>query len=81
MENLTYEVGTVAGDIWTYLKENGEVTVPQLKKALVGSKPSQRNEMKFSMGLGWLLRENNLKLDESGLGRSRRVKVTLSEDI
>lgn len=79
MEDFTYEVGTFAGEIWTYLNEKGEVPLPQLKKDLVGAKPSQRNDMKFSMSLGWLLRENNLKLDESGLGRSRRLTVSLND--
>jgi hypothetical protein len=48
------EIGTNAGRIWQFLNQNGESSIPEIKRAL---------SMKGSdirMALGWLARENKI---------------------
>ena len=47
-----------AGKIWTVLNEKGAMTLKQIKKA------AKINEKDFYLGLGWLLREDKLTIDE-----------------
>ena len=52
------KAGETAGKIWTVLNEKGAMTLKQIKKA------AKINEKDFYLGLGWLLREDKLTIDE-----------------
>lgn len=56
MEDL---IGKIAGEIWHYLDEHGEVSVAEIKFSLGYS-----NSLIF-LALGWLARENKINLLES----------------
>ena len=79
MDQVSHEVGLMAGEIWKYLEKSGEASLTDVKKAVIGSKSSAKKELRFNMGLGWLLRESNLKIDETGVGRSRRITLKLNK--
>lgn len=55
---LQETAGETAGKIWTVLNEKGAMTLKQIKKA------AKINEKDFYLGLGWLLREDKLTIDE-----------------
>ena len=55
---LHEKAGETAGKIWTVLNEKGAMTLKQIKKA------AKINEKDFYLGLGWLLREDKLTIDE-----------------
>ena len=55
---LQENAGETAGKIWTVLNEKGAMTLKQIKKA------AKINEKDFYLGLGWLLREDKLTIDE-----------------
>jgi hypothetical protein len=50
------EIGIVAGEIWHYLDQHGEVSLPVLEKGI--DKP----EDIVLMSLGWLAREGHVLL-------------------
>jgi len=50
------EIGIVAGDIWHYLDQHGEVTLAQLIQGI--DKPRDN----ILMSLGWLAREGHVIL-------------------
>jgi hypothetical protein len=54
------EIGIVAGDIWHYLDQHGEVTLSQLVKGI----DKQRDNV--LMSLGWLAREGHVVLQQVG---------------
>jgi hypothetical protein len=54
------EIGIVAGDIWHYLDNHGEVTLNVL---VAGIDKSRDNVL---MSLGWLAREGHVLLQQSG---------------
>lgn len=51
------EIGVVAGDIWRYLDENGQVNLTKLVKGV--AKPKDL----VLMGLGWLAREDHIRIE------------------
>ncbi len=53
------KIGTVAGQIWVALNENGALNAKDLKKAA-----KVKNEKELCMGLGWLLREGKVSIKE-----------------
>lgn len=55
---LQEKAGETAGKIWTILNEKGAMTLKQIKKA------AKINEKDFYLGLGWLLREDKLTINE-----------------
>ena len=55
---LQEKAGETAAKIWTVLNEKGAMTLKQIKKA------AKINEKDFYLGLGWLLREDKLTIDE-----------------
>ncbi len=55
------KVGTIAGQIWTALNENGALNNKDLKKAA-----KVRCEKDLLLGLGWLLREGKITVSEEG---------------
>lgn len=60
-------IGEVAGEVWEYLKQEGEDSVSAVGRAL----DSPQN--KVNMAIGWLAREGNLEFVDSGRGTSVRV--------
>jgi len=52
------EIGIVAGDIWHYLDQHGEVPLSQLIKGI--DKPKDN----VLMSLGWLAREGHVILQQ-----------------
>lgn len=57
---MNEKVGTIAGQIWTALNENGALNTKDLKKAA-----KVKNDKDLFMGLGWLLREDKVSLTEA----------------
>ncbi len=53
------KIGTVAGQIWVALNENGALNSKDLKKAA-----KVKTEKELCMGLGWLLREGKVSIKE-----------------
>jgi len=54
------EIGIVAGDIWHFLDEHGEVTLSVLVKGI------DRPRDNILMSLGWLAREGHVILQQIG---------------
>ena len=65
------EIGIVAGEIWHYLDQHGEVTVSDLIKGI----DKQRDIV--LMSLGWLAREGHVVLQ----GVSGDYKVSLRKNV
>ncbi len=55
---LQEKAGETAGKIWTVLNAEGTLTQKQIKKL------AKITEKDFFLGLGWLLREDKLAVDE-----------------
>lgn len=53
------KAGELAGKIWEALNEGGELTGKELKKAI-----KTRSDKNLYLGLGWLLREDKLNVNE-----------------
>jgi len=64
------EIGIVAGDIWHYLDQHGEVNLSVLVK---GIEKSRDNVL---MSLGWLAREGHVVLQQIG----EDYRVTLRKE-
>lgn len=64
------EIGIVAGEIWHYLDQYGEVDLPDLIKGI--DKPRDN----VLMSLGWLAREGHVTLRPEG----GEYKVSLRKD-
>ena len=56
---MVQKVGETAGKIWTALNENGQMTTKELKKAT-----KAKAEKDILLALGWLLREDNIVVEE-----------------
>jgi hypothetical protein len=56
---MVQKVGETAGKIWTALNENGQMTTKELKKAT-----KAKTEKDVLLALGWLLREDNVVIEE-----------------
>lgn len=57
---MNEKVGTIAGQIWTALNENGALNNKDLKKAA-----KVKNDKDLYLGLGWLLREDKVTITEA----------------
>jgi len=57
---MNEKVGTIAGQIWNALNENGALNTKDLKKAA-----KVKNDKDLFMGLGWLLREDKVTVTEA----------------
>ena len=57
---MNEKVGTIAGQIWNALNENGAVNTKDLKKAA-----KVKNDKELFLGLGWLLREDKVTVTEA----------------
>ncbi len=56
---MIMEIGIVAGDIWHYLDEHGEVILDDLVRGI--DKPREI----VLMSLGWLAREGHVTVEET----------------
>jgi len=61
------EIGIVAGEIWHYLDEHGEVMFSRLVKGI-----ERPNELAL-MSLGWLAREGHVVVQQEG----KELRVSL----
>ena len=64
------EIGIVAGDIWHFLDQHGEVTLTELVKGIDKSRDN------VLMSLGWLAREGHVLLQQVG----NDYRVSLRKD-
>lgn len=60
-------IGEVAGCVWNYLNEHGQVSLSQLVKAL----DSPRDMV--MQGVGWLAREDKVSITKESRGRQIRL--------
>jgi len=65
---MEHEIGEAAGQIWRWLEENGETTVPKMRQE------TKLSDQLLHMGLGWLAREGKIELIKD----KRTVKVALN---
>ena len=56
---MVQKVGETAGKVWTALSENGKMTTKELKKVT-----KAKTEKDILLALGWLLREDNIVVEE-----------------
>ena len=56
---MNEKVGTIAGQIWNALNENGALNNKDLKKAA-----KVKTDKELFLGLGWLLREDKVTVTE-----------------
>ncbi len=56
---MNEKVGTIAGQIWVALNENGAMNNKDLKKAA-----KVKTDKDLYLGLGWLLREDKVTITE-----------------
>ena len=56
---LQEKAGNIAGLIWHALAENGAMSFKQIKKV------TKLAEKDFNLGIGWLLREDKLVVNET----------------
>ena len=63
------EIGEAAGQIWQYLAQHGEVTLPRLQQGTI------LPERLLLMGIGWLAREEKLRFVQERRG----LKIALKE--
>ena len=64
------EIGIIAGEIWHFLDQHGEVTLNELVKGIDKSRDN------ILMSLGWLAREGHVLLQQSG----SEYKISLRKD-
>jgi len=57
---MIIEIGIVAGEIWHYLDDHGEITCFDLIKGI------NREKQIVLMSLGWLAREGHIVLTQDG---------------
>ena len=56
---MNEKVGTIAGQVWTALNENGALNTKDLKKAA-----KVKTDKELFLALGWLLREDKVNVTE-----------------
>ena len=76
MNLMESRIGELAGRIWNYLSAKGEVSYAVLRRDIVGEDAAMPDVM-LSSAIGWLAREQKVKLHESGTGRGYRIRVSL----
>lgn len=57
---MNEKVGTIAGQIWNALNENGALNNKDLKKTA-----KVKTDKELFLGLGWLLREDKVTVTEA----------------
>ena len=58
---MNEKVGTIAGQIWNALNDNGALNTKDLKKVA-----KVKNDKDLYLAMGWLLREDKLVVNEEG---------------
>ena len=66
---LKEKAGVIAGTIWNALNETEGMTAKQLKKA------TKLVDKDLFLGLGWLLREDKVSVEEVGISKICHRKV------
>jgi len=66
---MSEKIGTAAGKVWHYLKQNGAATASAISKG-IGEDTATTHQ-----AIGWLAREDKLIVDRS----SRNVRYALKE--
>ena len=61
-------IGTIAGDVWNFLKESGPVTLSKLAREIDAPRDL------VMQGVGWLAREGKIEFQEGP--RSKLVTLT-----
>ena len=62
-------IGSIAGAIWHYLKDNNEATVTKLTREI------GENERTVLMGVGWLAREGKIDFERRKQGTYITLKT------
>jgi len=70
-EKMITEIGIIAGEIWHFLDQHGEVSLTELVKNI--DKPRDN----LLMSLGWLAREGHVLLQGTG----NDYRVSLRKDV
>lgn len=65
MEN---RIGDLAGQVWDYLEDKGEVSVSSIGQEIDAPRT------KVNMAIGWLAREDKLEFVDEGRGNSVSLK-------
>ena len=76
-ESIGGKVGMLSGKIWEHLSKNGETSVAKLKKSVLKEQDIPMGDYIVAMSIGWLLREDNIVLRETGNGKGYRLMVDL----
>jgi Mn-dependent DtxR family transcriptional regulator len=63
------QLGSTAGAVWKYLRENGPASLSAIERGLEESKPM------VAMAVGWLAREGKVTFQQE----KRGVMISLSE--
>ncbi len=65
---MVSEIGETAGNVWRYLKENGDTTITQLAKNV------EDDDFLIAAALGWLAREDKVEVFAKGRSKAARLK-------
>ncbi|MDD5108849.1 MAG: winged helix-turn-helix domain-containing protein [Candidatus Omnitrophica bacterium] len=68
---MIIEIGIVAGEIWHYLDQKGEVSLTELSKNI------DRTKENILMSLGWLAREGHVILVKT----NNDYRISLRKDV
>jgi hypothetical protein len=69
---LNADIGKTAGDVWRYLKDNGEVSVADMKRGL-----GIKTERLLHWAIGWLAREGKVRFNVCA---GNKVLISLKDD-
>lgn len=64
---MIVKIGETAGQIWHFLNQVGESSLTQIKKEI------NADDFLITAAIGWLARENKVKIDRSG----RKINISL----
>jgi len=62
------KIGSIAGEVYRFIENNGETSVSKVAKDLDETRSS------VYMGIGWLAKEEKLEFDSEGRGTSIDLK-------
>ena len=62
------KIGELAGEVWKYLREEGESSVSGIGRAIDAPRT------KVNMAIGWLAREDKIEFENQGRGNSVSLK-------
>lgn len=67
-------IGIIAGEIWRYLEKNEEASVGKLTQGL------KQTDRMILLGLGWLAREDKLKIEKRQRATYFMLNTTSTSD-